>query len=1047
MIRMVEQLKENTRKFVKIEMAPWTKSVTPDTKDLRFNLKKREQGNERTESFSDCEDLFAEEDDEESDEDDDDRNVTDVYERLKTAFAQRNNVTRERGAKVLIRGGRDVGKTTLVRKIALDWANGTFTRFSIVFLVSLKQMKREQSIERAMLQQTGLDKLEDLTKEKLRYVLETVGSECLVIFDGLDESDCSDVTAGVKGQKLFFCNVLFTSREANVANTPEQFFTSTYDLTGFSSDYTEWYLAKFVTDQSKVDAIQECEIEVLGDPLRLTFLSLLVNEGNLVFDGETKSQTDIYFCLLRNVVFNDLREDAFLRKVKAIGKVAFETMLKGNDLLSSDDSNLGLHESFFADGLLLKYAEQFMFPHPTLQVFLAALFYILSQDDKGEDLSHGDGMLFSNHLFLYYCLGIPCLQELVSKDKKDKILGDVVEKVLNKIDLQQLDLADVLSENPAFRLQSGAISKFLKEDVFPKLKRTEELVLGSRHLFGEVVPFLISGLKAVHLGDSRRPILAELVDSLREEVLSVFVHNEASQQVEELLDLASQSGREFALYFVLGPGNMSVLDLSHLLKWKGLQKLKILQKQGSTDIVCSEIPLCETLQELSFTASGASGSFDENITVALVEAAQKGHLPHLKSLNVKTWNIRYCQDTQAADLLRTSWPAVTNLSTKGHIRAGDAFFHSFPKLTSLTLTHESALSFKSKTHNCPKKCAEQGKGQLKTLRIERDVDKQMSQEIKGGTFASLQTLEIFDYSQGTELDALIFADGKLPHLRKLKVSSRVRTDLGSSLNTGAFPKVSQLDFSHCSPCRYLALLLYEKRLQSLTRLCLSDCELNDKDMKSLAQADVEGWLPLLLHLDITDNDCWFSGIECLFYAGARWNKLTHFFVNQEKEAGYHHSRDQGAGCSLQFLTGKSQDGCLESVQELRFSTKSPSDLRLLRTNPKCWPHLQTIQVLYQNSEHTPVSLNVLDVYSGALLLSGKPNPDPKSGRVKARTLGDVLDPIAEATYHGAFPALHTVRACLVTQGNPQARVSTAHLQRQALRRKGVSVYFLQKSGI
>ena len=49
--------------------------------------------------------------------------------------------------KVLIKADPGMGKTTLGRKVARDWAKGLFKKFSIVFFVALKFVKPTDTIE------------------------------------------------------------------------------------------------------------------------------------------------------------------------------------------------------------------------------------------------------------------------------------------------------------------------------------------------------------------------------------------------------------------------------------------------------------------------------------------------------------------------------------------------------------------------------------------------------------------------------------------------------------------------------------------------------------------------------------------------------------------------------------------------------------------------------------------------------------------------------------------------------------------------------------
>ena len=106
-----------------------------------------------------------------------------------TESEQRLELSEEMGQRVLMKGDPGMGKTILCKKITWDWATKSFTKFSLVFLVLLKFVKSDESIESIILQQNSGLKDIKVTLSKLQSILETFGSSCLVIFDGLDEHD------------------------------------------------------------------------------------------------------------------------------------------------------------------------------------------------------------------------------------------------------------------------------------------------------------------------------------------------------------------------------------------------------------------------------------------------------------------------------------------------------------------------------------------------------------------------------------------------------------------------------------------------------------------------------------------------------------------------------------------------------------------------------------------------------------------------------------------------------------------------------------------
>ena len=59
---------------------------------------------------------------------------------------------RRRAKKVLVKGDPGIGKTSLLKRIASDWAKGIFTAFSVVFFVFLKLVKPGDAIENVIIE-------------------------------------------------------------------------------------------------------------------------------------------------------------------------------------------------------------------------------------------------------------------------------------------------------------------------------------------------------------------------------------------------------------------------------------------------------------------------------------------------------------------------------------------------------------------------------------------------------------------------------------------------------------------------------------------------------------------------------------------------------------------------------------------------------------------------------------------------------------------------------------------------------------------------------
>lgn len=78
-----------------------------------------------------------------------------------------------------------MGKSTFSKKVLYDGAVGIFTTFTVMFFVSMKLVRPGDSIENIIIQKTPELEGLNVTEKKLKSILESFGSKCLIICDGL----------------------------------------------------------------------------------------------------------------------------------------------------------------------------------------------------------------------------------------------------------------------------------------------------------------------------------------------------------------------------------------------------------------------------------------------------------------------------------------------------------------------------------------------------------------------------------------------------------------------------------------------------------------------------------------------------------------------------------------------------------------------------------------------------------------------------------------------------------------------------------------------
>ena len=305
---------------------------------------------------------------------------------------------------------------------------------------------------------------------------------------------------------------------------------------------------------------------------------------------------------------------------------------------------------------------------------------------------------------------------------------------------------------------------------------------------------------------------------------------------------------------------------------------------------------------------------DDSVPSTFVKAVENGDLPHLKRIELV--------DCEVSD---SDWPEVPEFSFKTWKELDLIQLQNvLSKLTELTVHKLSDINIFIPLP-------------LENITICKleDIDSCNVEEINNifgkGKMPNLSEMYLSADLQSPDKIALdSFLDGfnlhKTVKLEKLAlarfiISAEQLKILSEKL---AAVQLTELDLSWCSGFTDNLSVLFTHSFPTLNTLILSWCELNAKDLQSLARANLEGKLPQLRHLDISGPQEF--EISDLFTRLVQWNHWT----------------------------------ILET-----------SDINVLNVEPQCLTSLEKLTLLGPQSEHPSVTrqwphLKIIEVYHGTI---------------------------------------------------------------------------------
>ena len=280
------------------------------------------------------------------------KHYTDVF------TVNKNGVVPKR---ILVQGQTGIGKSTFVKKLAVDWAElddattgdkqkDILKKFELLVVVNLKEVSKCQSLKDVISRSSIFARKDKHLTDSLLNYISNNEDKVLLVFDGYDEYRCgsnSEIYEVFKGNELRKCRVLITTRLAK-ADELRQFKDMHAEITGFSEEDREAFMSRMLGGKIEAKELshhlfRQKLTDLAKVPLLLLFFCTLWKKGKSKSFPENK--TKLYLAMVQYVLDYNQGKDCPSRFGKVhdfedvlaeIGKVALECLLKDDHVFDYD---------------------------------------------------------------------------------------------------------------------------------------------------------------------------------------------------------------------------------------------------------------------------------------------------------------------------------------------------------------------------------------------------------------------------------------------------------------------------------------------------------------------------------------------------------------------------------------------------------------------------------------------------------------------------------------------------------------------------------------